>query len=185
MVCLGKTIANCSRNLQFLPVMCALCTLCASCADTPPIGHCCTQRAMCCTVHTVCHRSHDVTHLWPGSAWGLVLLNPCLTCTWAYPGLVTTYSDMNSNFMWFFCCSSGIDISRCISRGLTEQNLFVDRMPDCLVLSAFVADWTHFWYRRVRQIGVQSTPSQQDSPKTSMKAMLVSVAMLKRPIQIL
>ena len=33
MVCTGKNVANCSKNPQFLPVMCALCT---RCADTPP-----------------------------------------------------------------------------------------------------------------------------------------------------
>ena len=33
MVCIGKNIANCSKNPQFLPVMC---TLCPCCAHTPP-----------------------------------------------------------------------------------------------------------------------------------------------------
>ena len=28
MVCIGKNIANCSKNPQFLPVMCTLCALC-------------------------------------------------------------------------------------------------------------------------------------------------------------
>ena len=47
MVCIGKNIANCSKNPQFLPVMCALCprcacavravpALCVRCAHTPP-----------------------------------------------------------------------------------------------------------------------------------------------------
>ena len=29
MVCIGKNIANCSKNPQFLPVMCVLCPRCA------------------------------------------------------------------------------------------------------------------------------------------------------------
>ena len=33
MVCIGKNIANCSKNPQFLPVMCALCPCCVR---TPP-----------------------------------------------------------------------------------------------------------------------------------------------------
>ena len=35
MVCVGKNIANCSKNPQFLPVMYVLCT---RCADTPPLA---------------------------------------------------------------------------------------------------------------------------------------------------
>ena len=35
MVYIGKNMANCSKNPQFLLVMCVLCTLCARCADTP------------------------------------------------------------------------------------------------------------------------------------------------------
>ena len=41
--CIGKNIAHCSINLQFLPVMCVLCPCCArraravrSCAHAPP-----------------------------------------------------------------------------------------------------------------------------------------------------
>ena len=35
MVCIGKNIANCSKNPQFLPVMCALCP---RCAHMPPLN---------------------------------------------------------------------------------------------------------------------------------------------------
>ena len=36
MVCIGKNIANCSKNPQFLPVMCALCLHCARAVHTRP-----------------------------------------------------------------------------------------------------------------------------------------------------
>ena len=39
MVCIGKNIANCSKNPQFLPVMCALCPHCARAVHTRPLWH--------------------------------------------------------------------------------------------------------------------------------------------------
>ena len=36
MVCIGKNIANCSKNLQFLPVMCVPCPRCARAVHTRP-----------------------------------------------------------------------------------------------------------------------------------------------------
>ena len=36
MVCIGKNVANCSKNPQFLPVMCALCPRCARAVHTRP-----------------------------------------------------------------------------------------------------------------------------------------------------
>ena len=38
MVCVGKNIANCSKNLQYLAIMCTLCRRCARCAHAPK-GH--------------------------------------------------------------------------------------------------------------------------------------------------
>ena len=38
MVCIGKNIANCSKNPQFLPVMCALCPHCARAVHTRTRG---------------------------------------------------------------------------------------------------------------------------------------------------
>ena len=43
MVCIGKTIANCSKTPQFLPVICALCTRCARAVPGRPLYvHTCT-----------------------------------------------------------------------------------------------------------------------------------------------
>ena len=36
MVCIGKNIANCSKNPQFLPIMSALCPRCARAVHTRP-----------------------------------------------------------------------------------------------------------------------------------------------------
>ena len=60
MVCIGKNIANCSKNPQFLPVMCALCEHCAHMHVHAPRQPCCIA-AHVHLCNGTAHRGHRST----------------------------------------------------------------------------------------------------------------------------
>ena len=82
MVCIGKNIANCSKNPQFLPVMC---TLCPRCLRTVRVVH---------TRHP-CTKCNHLAMDWPFFGWGYGLA-PFQLGIWTGPFLVgdMVYGDL-------------------------------------------------------------------------------------------
>ena len=80
-VCIGKNIANCSKNPQFLPAVCALCPRCARAVHTRPQ---CALRAVL---------NHVVAEIqWVERLWGRLKHSACTVQLFGRLGVSETHA---------------------------------------------------------------------------------------------